>query len=505
MTRTALLLPLALLGLTSTAFAGIDDVAASMLDGAEADLAQTEDRQERTTTTTTRSRGNKTATRQSSRGGNKQAQRSTYSNGNRSHTKGRARSRDTTSTSSYGSNGDRHHKRESDVKLRGYTKTTNGTKTVTNKRGANIKRTQRQGVQGGEHYRNTRATGTRRTQAEAHNGKTGRTVTQASRTRGSMEVGRAGGVKTIDRRTTQRTTRTSDTHPNRRKLAVPGNRPTRLSTRPGQSRGHVTQRGGSRPGATSGPRTSTRPGSVRPSSPSRTTVVTRPSTRTTRVTSIRPRTSTVVSRRTVHYRTVRPYHGVFVYGPSPSHHHHYGSSGPAQVRQKHMPERAVERDNSVAVGLKVGSLASGYDHGSIYSDVGVGLAGRYRPAETVGLQLDLTHHAQSWAADTERSQTIAAGSVQLFAFPWTRVSPYAIGGVTYDARNIQDDIYEGSATVIANDSLWGLHGGLGLEFALGQSLALDLEGRYIGYLDKSPTDPSLPGAFQFTGGLMVHF
>ena len=145
MTCTALLLPLVLLGMTSTAFAGIDDVAASMLDGHETDLTQTEDRQERTTTTTTRSKGNKTATRQSStsRSGNKQAQRTTYSNGNKSHTKGRARSRNSTSTSAHGSSGDRHHRRDSDIKLRGYTKTTNGTKTVTSKRGANIDRTQR--------------------------------------------------------------------------------------------------------------------------------------------------------------------------------------------------------------------------------------------------------------------------------------------------------------------------------------------------------------------------
>ena len=172
-----------------------------------------------------------------------------------------------------------------------------------------------------------------------------------------------------------------------------------------------------------------------------------------------------------------------------------------------MPERAVDRTNSVAVGLKMGSLTSGYADGPVYSDLGLGLAGRYRPAESVGLQLDLSHHSQSWSTESERSQTMAAGNVQLFAFPWTRVSPYVLGGVTYDARNLHDDIAtgNGSATVIANDALWGLHAGLGLELALGQNLALDFEGRYIGYLDKSPTDPSLPGALQLTGGLMVHF
>jgi len=491
MNRTALLLPLALLGMTSTAFAGIDDVAASMLDGAEADVAQTEDREERTTTTSTRSRGNKTATRQTASSGNKQVSRTTYSNGNKSHTKTRGRSRSTSSQSAYGANGDKHHSRDTHVKVRGSNKTTNGTKTVTQRRGANKHITERGGVQNGERYHHKSGNGTVRTSNSAHNSRTGKTASKATRTTKSGAKGGQGGVKTIDHRSTSHSTRTTGNQRPNRNLAVPGNRRPNISTRSGTVRSAPA-----RPGS-----------SVRPSSPSRTTVVTRPSTRTTRVTTTsRPRTTTV-SRRVVTYRTVRPYHGVFVYGPAPTHHHHYHSSGPAQVRTKHMPDRAVDRANSVAVGLKMGSLASGYFDGGVYGDLGVGLAGRYRPAESVGLQMDLTHHAQSWGADTERSQTLAAGSVQLFAFPWTRVSPYALGGVTYDARNIQDDIYTGdsSATVIANDSLWGLHGGLGVELAMGQNLALDFEGRYIGYLDKSPTDPSLPGAFQFTGGLMVHF
>ncbi len=514
MTRTALLLPLALLGLTSTAYAGIDDVAASMLDGHDADLAQTDDVHARTTTTTTKSHGNKTATRQTStsRSGGKQAQRTTYSNGNKSHTTGRARSVSQSQSSAYGSNGDRHHRQDTEVKLRAYSSTTNGTKTVTQKRGANIEQTRHQGVQDGERYRHTSSTGTARTHHKATNSASGRTVTHDTRTHGTAEVGFSNGRKTVDSRTTTRQTRGSDTHPNRPSLAIPGGRPNHMTTRPGQLNGAranarpaPTRSPGARPGPATRPGPAARPGTAtRPGGPSRTTVVTRPSTRTTVVTG---RPTTVVHHRTVTYHTVRPYHGVFVYGPAPVHHHHYHSGGPAQVKQKHMPERDVDRANSVAVGLKMGSLASGYYDGGAYGDLGVGLAGRYRPAESVGLQVDLTHHAQSWGPDTERSQTVGAASVQLFAFPWTRVSPYAIGGVTYDARNIQDDIYNGgtSATVIANDALWGLHGGLGLELAMGKSLALDLEGRYIGYLDKSPTDPSLPGALQLTGGLMVHF
>jgi len=53
--------------------------------------------------------------------------------------------------------------------------------------------------------------------------------------------------------------------------------------------------------------------------------------------------------------------------------------------------------------------------------------------------------------------------------------------------------------------LVGAHAGLGLELALGKSLALDFEGRYIGYLNKSPMDASSPGAWTTSAGLVAHF
>ena len=36
----------------------------------------------------------------------------------------------------------------------------------------------------------------------------------------------------------------------------------------------------------------------------------------------------------------------------------------------------------------------------------------------------LAQHSQTWAADTERAQTLVQGSVELFAFPWGRIQPY---------------------------------------------------------------------------------
>ena len=175
MTRTALLLPLALLGLSGNAFAGVDDMVAPMLDTA-ADEVGMDDMQARTVTTQSRSRGNKTQTRQTATGsgGNKQLSRTTTTNGRKTQTQVQGRARSQSSQSSYGSNGDRHHTRTTDVKLRERTHTTNGTKSVTQHRGANLERTRSQGVQNGEHYRNTTKTGNVRTQDRAVNGNTGR-------------------------------------------------------------------------------------------------------------------------------------------------------------------------------------------------------------------------------------------------------------------------------------------------------------------------------------------
>jgi opacity protein-like surface antigen len=458
-TRTALLLPLALLGLSTPAFAAdIDEVAASMLDGHDEALELDLGIQERSRSTSSRSRGGKTVTRSTGTNGRGQTkQKVTRSNGSKSQSTTRGRSV-SGSTNHRRDHGDWVSSRDTSVKQRSSTTRSNGTKSATRSSGSVTTSSDRRGVAGGQRFSD-------------HSG------SRSTRSQGTMTAPKGSRSTASTRTTVDRSRATTGRR-------VVEHRKSTTTVRPGSTT-HV------RPSASPArPRTvHVRPG----------TASVRPST-----VHVRPRTST----RVVTYTHVRPYHGVFVYGPRPTTHVHYAtSSGPAQVPQRHLPERQLDRANSLALGLKMGSLTSGYVNGGAYSDLGLGLAGRYRPAESVGLQMDLVHHAQSYTLDTERSQTLAAGSVQLFAFPWTRVSPYAVGGVTYDARNLNDHIGSDgtSATVIANDSLWGLHGGLGLELALGDSVALDLEGRYIGYLDKSPTDPSAPGALQLTGGLMFHF
>jgi len=475
MNRTALLLPLALIGLTSPALAAdLDEVAGPMLAGAShtqfahgdgAD-AYTQNRTGRKSST--RSRGNKTSTRTTvTNGSGKTKQRITQTSGDRSRSTKRGRSEQ---SRRYGGSvgSDWFDTKDTQVKTRSKKTVDNGSKTRSRSDGTVERRSNTRGSAGGERF------------TEQHGHRKGREI--KSKHNGSGVMRKSSGRTSHTDRLRVDGTKVGDRH-----RGSEASRPLAHSggPRPGPS---------TRSGTASRPSTHVRPGHARPS-----TTWFRP---TTTVVHARPRT------RVVRYTHVRPYHGVFVYGPRPTTHVHYQSSGStAEVRRRHLPERHIDRDKSLALGLKMGSLASGYYEGGSYSDFGLGLAGRYRPAESVGLQLDVVHHAQSYTIDTERSHTMGAGSVQLFAFPWTRVSPYALGGVTYGARNLNDAIgTDGtSATVIAQDSLWGLHGGLGVELALGDRVALDLEGRYIGYLDKAPEDPSAPGALQLTGGVMVHF
>jgi opacity protein-like surface antigen len=219
--------------------------------------------------------------------------------------------------------------------------------------------------------------------------------------------------------------------------------------------------------------------------------------------------------RTVQYRHVRPYHGIFVYGPRPTYHQHYYHEAPREqgqvvVQEKHLPTRKVDRANTLAVGLRTGSYFSGYQGANTYGDFGLGATVRYRPAEAVGLELALQRHDQQYTSDNERSHTMAQASVELFAAPWSRVSPYVLAGVTYTGRNIEDDIFDrGTAEVITVESkapLYGLHAGAGVEFAIGKSVALDLEARYVGYVNGTgDDDPSMPGAITTTAGFLVHF
>lgn len=219
------------------------------------------------------------------------------------------------------------------------------------------------------------------------------------------------------------------------------------------------------------------------------------------------------------YRWGRPVYRPYSYGPAypppvivhqaPPVRHVYSAPPPPPAAAEPAPKRGLEREDTLAVGLNAGSVISGYGDAKPYADLGFGLAARFRPEESVGLELAVSSYKQEFSAESDRTTTTGQASVELFASPWSRVSPYALAGLTVAGRTFADDRAVRDATAVENltakDVQWGPHVGLGVEFALGRSVALDLEARGVGFIGQDAADPRIPGMIQTTAGLKVHF
>jgi hypothetical protein len=200
--------------------------------------------------------------------------------------------------------------------------------------------------------------------------------------------------------------------------------------------------------------------------------------------------------------TVSPLAGLFLFGPMLGTHDQYADGGP--VKKRDLPHREVERAGSVAIGLRGGVYGSSTpDASAVYADPGAGLSLRYRPLEFVGIEASAAHYVGSAGvegAEPLRTATPLAGSAQIFAFPWSRVSPFGTVGATANLAGAQligaDD--DGSAV------LWGPHAGLGVELAIGQSLAFDLEGRF-NYLLNAADSGAAPANLTGGLGMLFHF
>lgn len=170
--------------------------------------------------------------------------------------------------------------------------------------------------------------------------------------------------------------------------------------------------------------------------------------------------------------------------------------------------RGLDRTNSFSVGLRTGSYLGGYDNGASYGDFGLGLAARYRPDESLGFELAYGVHSDSWNEESERTTRPLTASAELFAFPRSTVSPYAIGGLTYTSRTIDETLSLDSRTtqsVQTEEALFGPHVGVGIEFAVGEQASLNFEGRATHYLNVSSDDLTSPAALQGTMGLNFYF
>jgi hypothetical protein len=168
------------------------------------------------------------------------------------------------------------------------------------------------------------------------------------------------------------------------------------------------------------------------------------------------------------------------------------------------PARVQDHAGDLSIGVRGGVYASGFEGLGGYADSGLGLDVRYRLAEPIGFEIQAMVHDPSFGGGADRMQAPVSGSVELFAFPWARVSPYALAGVTWTARDLSVANADGSVTTISGGN-WGPHVGLGLEVALTKDVSLSGDARWIGYVNKAESDPSARGAFQAGLGVNVYF
>jgi opacity protein-like surface antigen len=179
------------------------------------------------------------------------------------------------------------------------------------------------------------------------------------------------------------------------------------------------------------------------------------------------------------------------------------------------PEPKIERANTFAVGARGGALLSMPAQGTgVASDGGLGLALRYRPLSFLGVEGSFMHFDSDnlLGADagfaSYRSHNSFSGSVQLFLSPGQVVSPYASVGGTFQTQAVSGaapDTSLNGADAAQEDVRRGLHGGLGVEFALGQHVGLGLEARYLTDTVHPDSDPLSQGQVQGLLGLNLYF
>jgi opacity protein-like surface antigen len=199
-------------------------------------------------------------------------------------------------------------------------------------------------------------------------------------------------------------------------------------------------------------------------------------------------------------------------------HHLRPRPAPRAHPRKNMESETMHKSHSsggfqpsLQVGARVGTLSSKDVEGERSSDLGLGVAAGLRLLPAVGLEVAYLHHDDAWSLENEvgtrgetaRTADLLSASVRLYSNPRSPLSPYFVGGVTYEQLAVQqpgltlDDNWNGSRT--------GGHAGLGLELSVGKVLTFDIEGRLIAAPRQDETDPTAPVQAQAFAGLNLVF
>jgi hypothetical protein len=167
-------------------------------------------------------------------------------------------------------------------------------------------------------------------------------------------------------------------------------------------------------------------------------------------------------------------------------HNYYGDT----VKRYDAPSRKHDRRKSLSVGVRGGSLGSQVENFS-QDDISWGGAVGYRLFDPIGLEVSYLKTGDEWTTGLKAPAQVSGN---LYLFPWTGVSPYLTGGISIaeqaGAKNQTDfDLPDGYA--------YGPHGGIGVEWGIGNHISLNAEGRYTKFKNVDATHTQISAGLNF--------
>jgi len=164
----------------------------------------------------------------------------------------------------------------------------------------------------------------------------------------------------------------------------------------------------------------------------------------------------------------------------------------------------VDTESEWSVSAGITALHSGYERADglgvadPWSDLGGGVAVRYKPGAEVGFEVGAIRYGDAFGEVSERNHTAVQASMMLFMTPRKAASLYVLGGGTAMGRDVQDTYWDGEQAAFYEQHapITAGHVGVGVELSPADRWFVDIEGRYVAYSNRTSQAPALPGAVQ---------
>lgn len=176
------------------------------------------------------------------------------------------------------------------------------------------------------------------------------------------------------------------------------------------------------------------------------------------------------------------------------------------------PVKDFRHVGEYSVSLTAGMYSTTYAMtGETMADPGVRVALRYRNAPSLGAEVGMGSFGSNMRFDEQGTQQRADIPMQvsalLYAFPQAPIQPYLVLGATGNLRTYEYMVQPGVFSDSYSEFRAGVHGGLGLELHVGDTVSFSMDARRVLYtlVDRSVLDQTELSDMQVTGGLNVYF